>query len=175
MTPDTPTRYGTVSRLLHWAMAAGIGWMLLSAIVHAVANKSALDGLLWPAHKHVGSALFVLALLRATWALAHARRRPPAVSLPAQLGHLALYGLMLAIPSIGLLRQYGSARAFAPLGLPIFPGRDEADKIAWMTDLGSLLHGELGWVLLVAVLGHVGMVVWHRVRGEHDVLPRMTD
>ena len=27
MTPDSATRYGTVSRSLHWGMALGLGWM----------------------------------------------------------------------------------------------------------------------------------------------------
>ena len=29
MTNDSPTRYGSVSRLLHWGMAALIGWQML--------------------------------------------------------------------------------------------------------------------------------------------------
>ena len=81
---------------------------------------------------------------------------------------------MLAIPSIALLRQYGSGRAFSPLGLPIFPGFDPSEKIDWMVQLGGLLHGELAWVLVALVAGHVAMVWWHRRQGgAEDVLPRM--
>ena len=173
MTPDSPTRYGTLSRTLHWTMALGIGWMLLSAVVHAVANKSALDAFLWPTHKHVGSLLMLLIVLRIVWALASAARRPPALTVWARLGHIALYGLMFAIPAIGLLRQYGSARAFSPLGLPVFPGRDDSDKLSWMVDLGGALHGELGWALLALVIGHVAMAWWHRRHPSENVLPRM--
>ena len=173
MSPDSPARYGTVSRALHWLMALGIVWMLLSAITHSLAEKSALDAFMWPTHKHVGSVLMVLVMLRGLWALMNASRRPPSVNLPARLGHALLYLLMVAIPFIALLRQYGSARAFAPLGLPVFPGRDEATKVQWMTDLGGALHGELGWVLLAVVVGHVGMALLHRRHPSEDVLPRM--
>ena len=173
MTPDSPTRYGTVSRALHWLMALGIVWMLLSAITHSLAEKSALDAFMWPTHKHVGSALMALVILRVLWALMNASRRPPSINLPAKLGHVLLYLLMIAIPAIGLLRQYGSARAFAPLGLPVFPGRDESTKVQWMIDLGGALHGELGWVLLAVVVGHVGMALLHRRNPSEDVLPRM--
>lgn len=171
MTPDTPVRYGSVSRFLHWLMAAGIGWVLLSAIVHALAEDSALDGLMWPTHKHVGSVLMALIVLRVLWALMNARRRPPSTNLPARLGHWALYVLMIAIPLIGLLRQHGSGRAFSPLGLPLFPAHD--DKVQWMVDLGGALHGELGWALLALVAGHVFMAFWHRRDAAKDVLPRM--
>ena len=173
MTPDNAARYGTFSRFLHWAMALGIGWMLASAITHSLAKDSGLDAFMWPTHKHVGSALMVLVVVRLLWALVNAARRPASLSLAAKLGHWALYALMFAIPFIGLLRLYGSARAFSPLGLPIFPGRDESTKIQWMTDLGGALHGELGWVLLAAVLGHIAMAWWHRRSPTDNVLPRM--
>lgn len=172
MTSDSATRYGTVSRTLHWGMALGLGWMFASAITHSLAEKSALDAFLWPTHKHVGSLLMLLVLLRGAWALMNAGRRPPSVGTLAHLGHLGLYGLMVAIPFIGLLRQYGSARAFSPLGLPVFPGRDADTAVKWMTDLGGALHGELGWALLALTVGHVFMAFWHRRRGP-DVLPRM--
>jgi cytochrome b561 len=84
-----------------------------------------------------------------------------------------LYLLMIAVPAIALVRQYGSGRAFAPFGLPLMAAR-ENDRIDWMVQLGRLLHGELGWVLLALVAGHVAMAIWHR-RGAHDVMPRMID
>ena len=34
---------------------------------------------------------------------------------------MALYLLMWAVPAIALLRQYGSGRAFAPFGIPLWP------------------------------------------------------
>lgn len=173
MTPDSPTRYGSVTRFLHWGMALCFAWIFATAITHWAAEKSALDAFLWPTHKHLGSLLMVLVLVRGLWALRNAGRRPPAINAPARLGHLALYALMFAIPVIGLLRQFGSGRAFAPLGLPLFPGFDESQKITWLVDLGGLLHGELGWALLVLSCGHVAMALWHRRSAQHNVLPRM--
>ena len=173
MIPDTPTRYGTVTRFLHWSMALCLTWMFCAALAHALAEKSALDAFFWPTHKHVGSLLMVLILARGLWALLNLRRRPPAVNPLARLGHLALYALMFAIPLIGLLRQYGSGRAFSPLGLPLFPGFDESGKIGWMVDLGGLLHGELGWALLALTGGHVAMALWHRRSAQTNVMPRM--
>ncbi|HOM14294.1 MAG TPA: cytochrome b/b6 domain-containing protein [Rubrivivax sp.] len=169
---DSAVRYGSVSRWFHWGMALCFAAVFAAALVHQFLEDSALDGVLWPLHRPLGALLMLLVLLRAAWALLHAKRRPAHVSRAAQLGHLALYALMAAVPFIGLLRQYGSGRAFAPFGLALMPGRPD-DKIGWMVDLGGVLHGELGWVLLACVAGHIAMTLWHRRHPAADVLPRM--
>ncbi|WP_394792248.1 cytochrome b [Rhodoferax sp.] len=169
--PDSATRYGSVSRLFHWTMAFCFALMFAAALAHFFAKDTPVYELLWPLHRPTGTLLMLLVVLRAAWALLHASQRPPHLSQAARLGHLALYALMLAVPCIGLLRQYGSARGFAPWGIPLMEARGE--KIEWMTDLGRLLHGKLGWVLLACVLGHVAMALWHRRSGDTNVLPRM--
>lgn len=170
--PDGPRTYPRAARWLHWLMALGVAWMLGSAIVHALAAKSALDQFMWPTHKHVGSLLLVLAVVRVLLALAQRTQRPRATSTAARLGHLALYALLLAIPAIGLLRQIGSGRAFAPLGLPLIPGFD-GPKIEWMVALGNAVHSKLGWLLLALVIGHIGMVFVHLAKGERHIWQRM--
>ncbi len=172
--PDSPARYGSVSRLFHWGMALCFAIVFAAALAHYFAEDTSLDTLLWPLHKPTGALLMGLVAVRAAWALRHAHQRPPRVNLASHLGHMALYGLMVAVPLIALLRQYGSGRAFAPFGIPLMQARPD-DKIEWMTQLGSLLHGELGWVLLATVTGHVFMAFWHRRPGHQNVLPRMTD
>ena len=171
--PDSSTRYGTVSRLFHWVMAICFVFVFSAALAHYFVNKPALDEFLWPAHKPVGTLLLTLVPLRALWAVLHRGRRPPHVNQAAHWGHRVLYLLMFTVPTIALIRQYGSGRAFSTFGIPLMPGRDN-DKIEWMTKLGSLFHGALGWVLLALVAGHITMALWHRYhRSDIDVLPRM--
>ncbi len=172
--PDSPARYGSVSRFFHWGMALCFAVVFSAALAHYFAKETALYSLLWPLHKPIGVLLIGLVVLRAAWALLHARRRPPHVNLASHLGHMALYALMGAVPFVGLVLQYGSGRAFEPLGIPLMPARPD-HKIEWMTQLGSLLHSKLGWVLLAIVAGHVFMTFWHRRSGHQDVLPRMID
>lgn len=169
--PDSAQRYGSLSRLLHWAMAACFAAVFAAAIAHYLDSKSAASDLLWPLHKPLGALLMLLVVLRSAWALLQARRRPAPINRAAPWGHRALYLLMYAVPVIALLRQYGSGRVFAPFGLPLMDARAD-DKIDWMVELGGLLHGELGWALLAAVVGHIAMALWHR-RGAHDALARM--
>ncbi len=173
MNADNPRQYGSLSRLLHWLMAVLILVQFVSALAHYAFEDSAFEALVWPWHKPLGFALLVTATLRLAWALAQRTRRPAAVSMAARFGHITLYAFMIAVPCLALLRQYGSGRAFEPFGLTLMPGF-EGPKIDWMVDLGSLLHGELGWLLLMLIIGHASMVLIHRRRGpEHDVWPRM--
>ena len=91
--------------------------------------------------------------------------------LAAKAGHLALYVLMLAVPVIGMIRQYGGGRGpLKVFGVQVMQGSPE--KIEWMSNLGNMAHGKLGWLLFALVAGHIVMVVVHRIQG-HDVLYRM--
>lgn len=173
MIKDNSTRYGTVSRFLHWGMALLALLQLLSAGAHYLLEDTAVEKLLWPMHKPVGFLIFVLIFFRIIWALTHASRRPHSVNFLAKLGHISLYLLLLLVPTVALVRQYGSGRAFDILGLPILPGFD-GDKIQWMIDLGSQWHGLLGWILFLLVIGHVLMSLFHHKNSsKENVLKRM--
>jgi cytochrome b561 len=166
---DSAQRYGAVSRLLHWAMAALLVWQYLTVIVP---EGHFLESIVGGTHKAVGLLLLVLVVIRLLWALSNRGRRPASLSVPAKLGHLALYGLMVLIPLLALLRQYGSGRAFEAFGMTIMSGFD-GDKIEWMLAPANLLHGNLGWLLLVLIIGHIVMTFVHRRQGDVDVLGRM--
>ncbi|KAA3638759.1 MAG: cytochrome b, partial [Proteobacteria bacterium] len=48
------------------------------------------------------------------------------------------------------------------------------EKIQWMLDLGSDFHGELGWILLLLITGHMIMTYIHqKATSRIDVLSRM--
>ena len=170
---DSTARYGTISRFLHWSMALILAWQFATAVAHWVFEDTAIEGFLWGTHKVVGTLLIALIFIRALWSLYNRGHRPPSLNIPAQLGHLTLYALMLIVPLLALVRQYGSGRAFEPLGIPLMPGF-EGGSIDWMTEPGNLLHSWLGWLLLVLIVGHVVMVFVHRSRPrDEDVLARM--
>ena len=126
-------------------------------------------------HAPVGATLFVLILLRLLWTLANRRRRPAhddtLLGRAALWGQRLLYALMLVIPSLGLLRAWGSEHAFAPFGFEIFPARTA--EIVWTGKLADTLHGELAWLLLALVAGHVVMAVLHQVLWRDGTLTRM--
>ena len=153
MTPDTPNHYGTISRALHWGMAVAIALMYLLAVAwHLTGQAQALI----PVHKALGTLLFMLVFARILWAIA-AEQRPRATSLAARLGHLALYLLMLTVPTIALIRDAA--------------GRDGSAENA-ATHFGDLWHSRAAWLLLLLIAGHILMTAIHQHRGE-KILQRM--
>lgn len=172
---DTPARYGRITRLLHWSIAALILWQFLGMGLKLALGRGPVSGFFVGLHQPVGTALFVLVVARVLWALANRRNRPAhgggLLGLAARLGHLALYVLMLAVPSLALLRAWGSERAFAPYGFEIFPAR--AAPIEWTQKLAGALHGELAWLLGLLVLGHVVMAGLHEAMWRDGTLARM--
>lgn len=170
---DSYERFGAVTRFLHWSMAAAIVWQLASAASRFFFEDSAFEQFMWPTHKPLGFLILVFAVLRILWALLNWRNRPPRVNLAASLGHLALYGLFTGVAALGLWRQWASGRAFEVFGVTVFPGM-ESGKIDWILELGNNWHGELGWVLLAFIVGHILMAVWHKsVKSSLNVMPRM--
>ena len=171
---DTPQRYGRISRSFHWLMAALFAWQFAGALLYVGIGDTALTRFVGGTHFTMGFTLFVIVLLRGAWGLANLRRRPPhpgRLGRAAVTGHTVIYVLMIVVPGISLMRQYGSGKPFSPYGIPLMPER--ADKIAWMMVPGDLLHYWLGFVLLAVVLGHAAMAVLHRVLWKEDVLARM--
>ncbi|MFT4149265.1 MAG: cytochrome b [Paracoccaceae bacterium] len=173
---DTPRVYGRITRLLHWSIAALILWQLVGmALKIWLGRESSLAATFVGSHQMVGTAVFLLIVLRMLWALANAGNRPAhghgLIGLAARLGHLALYAVMLIVPLVAMLRAYGGTRPFAPFGFTVFPG--QAEPIQWMVDLGGALHGELGWVMAAMIAGHVVMVGIHEGMWRDGTLARM--
>jgi len=164
-----------VTRLLHWSIAALMLWQFLGMGLRLLLGRRPLVAFFVGSHQMVGTVLFLLIALRVAWALANRRRRPdhgPGLrGLAARLGHLVLYLVMVLMPAAALLRAYGGERAFAPLGFQIFP--PQQPPIGWMVGLGDALHGEMAWLLLVLVLGHVVMVGVHEGMWRDGTLARM--
>ena len=173
---DSESRYGLVSRVLHWGMALLFLAQFVSAAAHwALPRENALREALWSYHGTLGVTLFLLVLLRGVWGLANLRRRPPHTGLigsAAVAGHAAIYALMVIVPAVRLLGAAGSDRGLSYLGVRIFAPRQV--EIAWM-QVPAELHGEMGWILLLLILGHILMaVVWHHFLRRDGVMQRMT-
>src|SRR5262245_54153318 len=104
MTPDR-RRFTPLQRLLHWLMAVGILAMLFIG-VGMVSTVMPTYLTLVSIHKPLGIAILVLALLRLAVRLRYGAPALPAdlpepMKLAAYLSHVALYGLMIAMPLIG--------------------------------------------------------------------------
>lgn len=173
---DQPTRYGPVSRVLHWGMAGLFAAQFLAAVAHwALPRENALRETLWSYHPNLGMTLFLLVILRGIWGLINLKQRPAhqagAMGKAAGFGHIALYALMIIVPLVRIIASAGGKRGLSYFGIEIFPARETA--IAW-TQSAAEWHGEMGWILAALIIGHIGMaVIWHRMIKKDDIIKRM--
>lgn len=170
-----PESFGWVSRVIHWAMAAGIlGMLALGTYIEGM--EVSLDNLwLYALHKSVGLTLLVLVLVRIAW---H-RVSPP----PAPLGgvaawqmriakgaHWALYLLMVVVPVTGWL---GSAAT----GLDVLWWGWVVPRVAPVSEglaEGLLLaHAVLTKALMAVVVLHLAGALWRAFGHGDGTLRRM--
>lgn len=127
---DSPARYGAVTRFFHWSVAALIAWQFLGmGLKIALGRDHAIAGFMTGTHGSVGFVIFILVWLRVVWAVLNRRQRPAQEgAVPGwavKLGHLALYALMLFVPTVAVMRAFGGERPFAVFGLQLSAGRPE--------------------------------------------------
>ncbi len=174
---DTRFGYGLVSRTLHWTMALLFVWQFFTVFLSAVAEDTAIERFFWGTHYSAGFTLWVLVLLRGAWGLSQMKRRPPHEGPPllqraATLGHLALYLLMVIVPSLAILRAAGNERGLSVYGIQLVAPGGEANPA--LTAPANLLHGFLGWTLFLLIAGHIAMALWHGLVRRDATLRHMT-
>lgn len=175
---ETPKaqKYDLVARALHWIMAILFVWQFTSAGLHRFAEDTPIEGFFWKWHHSVGFTLWVLVFLRGAWALVNLKSRPDHSGLwlggrAVTIGHLLMYALMIAVPTLAILRSAGNGRGLVVYGVTLIEkGRP---KIPALVELGSALHGLLGWTLLALIVGHVAIALYHGVVRRDGVLRRM--
>jgi cytochrome b561 len=171
----TRERFPSVSRLLHWLMAAMIVAMLFIGVGMA-ASLSPRYELLVSIHRPLGIAIFVLCLVRIVNRFINP---PPALpdTVPslqrfvAKASHVLLYALMFIMPLVGW-GMLSAARypivLHGPLRLPpILP--HDLTLYAWLRDL----HTGLAYLFFATFLAHFGAALFHGLIRRDGVLESM--
>ncbi|QIE55400.1 cytochrome b [Pikeienuella piscinae] len=181
---NTATAWGWPARLLHWAIAALIFFMLglgfyMAELVSDIYEQFALVQL----HKSWGFTVFVLVLIRIVWRLMNRTPDAPphagaAERTFARLGHYALYALMLALPLSGWLmasaselqEMYGIRNmvfGLFELPDPFQPGDKTLEE--WL----RAVHFWCALALTIMLIGHAGAALKHHFIDRDNVLTRM--
>lgn len=168
-------RYDRVSIVLHWAVAIGILALAgLELFRHEFPKGSFIREGLKPIHQPAGTVLGMLILARLGWAFTFQRK--PAddgglAGVTSKLVHVALYGLMIAIPAVGLASVLGAGKAVDfgafTLSAPLQPLIG-----AYAKGLRSL-HEDLAMAMLGLVLLHAVAALAHHYLLGDGVLRRM--
>ena len=167
----TVTTFHPLARAIHWLMALLILATLFIG-VSMVGDLSLRHPVLLELHKVTGLCLLALVVVRLAlrFTLPHPplpRDVPPLQRLAAGASHVALYGLMLAMPLLGwaMLSAGGYPR---PLQLPAIAPHD--------LGLYAVLrqaHGWAGYLLFATVMVHLAAALYHAWVRRDGVLRSM--
>ena len=169
---DTPDRYGSASRALHWATALLVLHQFGKFFDRIDEGEHWLGALVGPLHVSVGALIGVLTLARIGWAVGQAQRPRPLgpVAALASIGHKALYACLLLLPPTGTLYVLGHGYAWGLFGVTLIPR--SGVETPWMMALGEW-HSPLAWLTLLLVLGHIGAALYHHWVLKDATLARM--
>ncbi len=177
--------WGALSRLLHWAMAVLIIFMIGFGVYMVNFVENPLEQFpLYQTHKSWGFVAFVLVLARVIWRLAN-RAHPvlPEMSaferFGARAGHVGLYALMIVMPLSGWLMASASPlqdlfgvknEVFGLFEMPdpFVPGDEGLESIFAAIHFGGAI------ALALLVLVHLAAALKHHFVKRDDVLKRMT-
>ncbi|WP_342731586.1 cytochrome b/b6 domain-containing protein [Bradyrhizobium sp. B117] len=160
---SAPRRFAPIQRILHWLMAACIIAMLFIG-VGMVSSVAPTYLPLILIHKTLGVTLLILVAIRLALRLRYGAPPlpadlPPAMKLGARLSHLALYGLMIVMPLLGLGLLWAAAYPVVLYGgirIPaLLPQSDRAHTLLWDA------HYYLAFAFFALVLLHMAAALFH--------------
>ncbi len=176
MTGNTSQRWGSVQIALHWAIVALLLVQVPVGFGMVGESPGPTQDFLYNLHKNFGLIVFVLALVRLAWRMAHPVPKLPE-DLPswqataAKTTHALLYLLLFTMPLTGFLYT-----ALSGYPVPLFMAWDVAKLVPVNKPLGEwfkLAHLSLQWLLYLTVVIHVAAAFHHHLARRDWVLRRM--
>lgn len=168
--------WGRMARALHWLSALIIVSLLAVGFIMTELKPSPQTIKIYTAHKSFGLLLLAIVLVRILWR--GVDRKPPDLPMPAwqrwlaQGVHVALYGLMIAMPLTGWLLHSASGYPlkwfFVGPAVPALIAKDSGSK-HFFEDA----HEILAWVLIVVLLLHIAGALKHHFIDRDRTLMRM--
>ncbi|MDR3515701.1 MAG: cytochrome b [Azospirillaceae bacterium] len=177
-------RYDAGAIAIHWLTAlAVIALLAMGLTMTSLRPGSALQFSLYQWHKSVGITVLALSLIRLLWRLAHRAPALPASMAPweqwaAHAGHLALYGLLFAMPLTGWAVVSASPYNIPTVlyGLIPFP---HLPILATLQDKKPVLavleqiHSAGAWIMIATLVGHIAAALRHQFLLRDGVMERM--
>lgn len=156
--------YGTVQRLFHWVVTAGVFITIPVAIAMQSELFAEVAGRLYVTHKGLGVLLLLLVVLRLGWRLAFERTSAhegldARERWMARAGHVALYALLLGMGITGYIRTVAGGfpiELLDSLGIPPLIGRNDL-----LAERMSVAHVALGYALIAVIGAHIGAIAHH--------------
>jgi cytochrome b561 len=171
---STRLRYGGVAQAFHWLTVLLVGAAYLIEPERGEGRAASAD-LATQLHETLGLLVFAVVILRLLWrSLDQVPESPPMgawMRIASRVVHLALYGLLLALPSLGLLGTWLEGHPVALVGFG-----NIGPLLAAEPDLGealSELHETLGNAIIGVAGLHAAAALFHHYVLHDRVLVAM--
>lgn len=153
-------RYNLPLRIIHWGTLL-LMMMVFSAVWLGEENKSMM---VW--HKAFGVLVLILVSIRLVVKLLS---NSPTVDLKAKIGHWLLY-LMMFVTPVSMLIASAYYKGLVLWGWTIVPLIEENKTISHVF---KEIHEFSGNFLLILIIGHAAMALYHHFVKKDDTLSRM--
>jgi cytochrome b561 len=173
---NTIDRWGGISQLLHWAVAALILVMAYLGLTMGDLPNGPDKIKTYALHKSIGITILALVALRVLWRVYAGTPRPVPGSPRwqeriATLTHAAIYALLFAIPFSGWVLNSAAGfplQWFGLINLPHIVGESHD-----LHELAEEAHEIMFWVLALLVVAHAGAAFYHHLFQRDATLARM--
>ena len=169
-------RYDGVAMSLHWLVALLIFTTFPLGVYMHDLPLSPAKLQYFSYHKWIGVTILLLVIVRVVWRFIHTPPPLPALTprwevVVSHLTHLALYGLLLAIPLSGWLMS--SAKGIQTVWFGVLPLPDLVGKDKALGELLTTVHQGLNLALFLLVGMHNAAVIKHKFIDHDRILARM--
>ena len=173
---NTVYGYGSVAKGFHWVIFLLIAGLLAVGFIMTSMQPSPDMFKLYSLHKSTGLLVLMLAGIRLLWKMVNVAPILPSSILKverflAHMGHLALYGLMIAMPLSGWLMSSAAGFTVSVYGLFTMPNLIEPS--AELKAFFVSAHEVIAWMIIVMVSLHAGAALLHHFYYRNNVLRRM--
>ncbi len=174
---STHIAYGRLHRNIHWITAGLVALQMILAAINAIAYQSRplLAETVVQIHLSSGALIFVLTLLRIVTRISAPQPplpedMPAAAKLAARGLHVALYGLLLALPVTGYVKLAALGFEIRLFGFVPLPPLAFDPALALQA---QSLHRAMAVALGGSLTIHIAAALLHRRLFGSAVLPRM--
>jgi cytochrome b561 len=173
---NTIDRWGGISQLLHWAVAALILAMAYLGLTMGDLPNGPEKIKTYALHKSIGITILALVALRVLWRM-YAGTPHPVPGSPrwqeriAAMTHAAIYLLLFAIPISGWVLNSAAGfplQWFGLINLPHIVGESHD-----LHELAEEAHEIMFWALTLLVVAHAGAAFYHHLFQRDATLARM--
>lgn len=172
---SAPIKYDAIAQLLHWCMAAILGYLMFFSHFENIPDRLIQDKI--QLHSGLGLLIILLGIFR--WYWRKSRPQPLQVSYPASwqktlsgFVHHAFYALFLISPLIGVVLA-----GFVSYDVSVFGLFEISSWLADSESKKSLInsaHGFSADLILFLLVLHVAAALYHQFIIRNNIINRMT-